>query len=125
MDRSGPEWPTDADLAAGLSATSRKDRVEADIGSGGHLYRQLHAGRIGQMAATGRQDTERSSRSRQHGLADLSLTDPAGLVQPARLGSQRPAAASAECAGTARRTPHGRDGAWRDGNAYAGADIGR
>jgi hypothetical protein len=38
---------------------------------------------------------------------------------------QRPVATSANRTGTARRTPHKRDGPWRDGNADAGADIGR
>ena len=99
---------------------SKLTLVQADV-----THRQLHAGRIGRMAAAGRQNPERSSRSRQHGLAGLSPTDAAGLVRPARRGSQRPAAASAERAGIARRTSHGRDGAWRDGNADAGTDIGR
>ena len=72
MGRSRSECPTDADLAAGLSAASRGDRVKADFGPGGRQHRQLHAGRIGRMAATGRQDPERSSRSGQHGLAGLS-----------------------------------------------------
>src|SRR6266404_8018245 len=125
MGRSGPEFTTDADLAAGLFAPSLKDCSEADIAPGGRPHRQLPAGRTGHMAAAGRQNPERSSGTSQRGLAGLSGADAAGLVQPAVKGSQRPAAASADGAGTAGRTSLRRDGAWSDGNADAGTDIGR
>src|SRR5688572_12741240 len=99
MGRSRSEYPTDADLAAELFAASCEDRVQADAGPGGCADRKLYAGRIGRMAATSRQDPERSSRSCEHGLAGLSPTDAAGLVRPVRAGPHRPAATSAERAG--------------------------
>src|SRR4051812_35457509 len=63
MGRSGPEFTTDADLAVGLFAPSRKDCSEADIAPGGRPHRQLPTGRAGHMAAAGRQNPERSSAS--------------------------------------------------------------
>jgi hypothetical protein len=66
---------------------------------------------------------KRTSRSRQQGLAGLSPADAAALVQPPQRGPQRPAPASVQRAGTARRTSDARDRAWRHGNAAAGTDI--
>src|SRR5258707_10564854 len=125
MGRSGAKCTTDADLAAGLFAPAREDRFEADAGAGGRPHGQGPAGRSGRVAASGRQNAEPSSGNSQCGLAGLSSPDAAGLVQPATKGFEHAAAASTDRAGTARRTPHRRDSAWRDGNAYAGADIGR
>src|ERR1700722_10105573 len=78
--------PNSVDLAVGPFAPARKDCSEADIGPGGRGHRQSPAGRGGHMAVAGHHDPERSSRSRQHGLAGLSPADAAGVVQPARRG---------------------------------------
>jgi len=82
-------------------APSRDDRIETGFGAGRCRYRQLSAGRTNQMAATGRQDPERSSGNSQRGLAGLSSIDTAGLVQPAVTGFDHPAEASAGCRRTA------------------------
>ena len=124
MDRSGPEFPTNADLAAGLFPLACEGRFEADIGPGGSPHRRSLAG------TSGRRGGCRPSKS-----GTIIWKSPALPGRPiesrrrrhwcrsARQGSQRIAAASADRDGTARRTPRRRDRGWRDRNADAGADL--
>src|ERR1700733_14803633 len=125
MDRPGTKCATDADLAAGLFAPLRDDRIEAGFGAGGSHDRPPSAGRAAQTAATRRRYPERSSRNSQRSLAGLARTDAAGLVRPAIKGFERPAEASTDRREAARRTSHACNRAWRDGNADAQAHIGR
>src|ERR1700738_863929 len=112
-------------LGSELFAVLCECRFEADFNPSGRRHCQPTSRSPFQMAAASCQNPERSSRSRQHGLAGLSTTDAAALVQSARQGSQRPTAATADRAGTARRTSDAHYRARRDGNADTRADIER
>src|SRR5579863_8347420 len=110
MDRSGPEFATDADLAAGLFPPSWEGRFESDVGPGGRPYRRPPARRSSHVATAGCQNPERSPENSQHGLAGLSGVNAAAMVQSAWQGSQRIAAASTDRTGNSRRTPRQRNG---------------
>ena len=125
MGRSGTNCTTDADLAAGLFTPSREDSFEADVGPGERPHRRSPAGRNCRMAATAvkilNDHLETASAAWQAYRAptpkvwfDLLSRDLSVLPQLRQT-----------VGGTARRTPRRRDSAWRDGNADAGAGIGR
>ena len=78
--------------------------------------------RTWQVAAAARRRHREGSGDGKHGLAGVSGADAGSLLRSARQGFERFAAAQAGLARSARRASVRRDGAWRDGNADAGAD---
>ena len=126
MDRSGPECATDADLAAGLSAASR-DRssskltlVQADVAIGNHLPEEAAAWRLPSVKILN-DHLETASTAWQ---AYRAPTPQDWFNLLSKDFSVLPQLRQAVYWNCSKNFPW-RDRAWRDGNADAGADIGR